>query len=100
MIDLSQQPCEVCDDAGSEHFVAWHRPDHPIVRHVAGFFRDRFGVQRSTILTPDESVSWDGEHLSFGPGVPQRLAPQADEVEAMWKTYYASIFNPARVKVR
>lgn len=85
---------------GDEHFVAWHRPDHPIVRHVAGFFRERFGVQRWTILTPDESVTLDGERLTFSPGVPQRMAPQADEIEAMWKTYYASIFNPARVKVR
>jgi probable DNA metabolism protein len=83
-----------------DRYVAWHRPDHPIVRLVADFFRQRFGVQRWTILTPDESVSWDRVALTFGPGVPHRMAPQGDEVEAMWKTYYASIFNPARVKVR
>ena len=27
-------------------------------------------------------------------------APDGDPVEAVWKTYYASIFNPARVKVK
>ncbi len=90
---------KVQDEQG-DHYIAWHRPDHLIVRFVAGFFRERFGVQRWTILTPDESVSWDCEKISFGPGVPKRLAPQADEIESVWKTYYASIFNPARVKVR
>jgi DNA polymerase len=87
-------------DPAGDTYVAWHRPDHPIVRLVANFFRERFGVQRWTILTPDESVAWDRTTLSFGPGLPQRLAPDPDDVEAMWKTYYASIFNPARIKVR
>jgi DNA polymerase len=57
-------------------------------------------VQRWTILTPDESVSWDRTTVVVRPGLPQRLAPDPDDVEAMWKTYYASIFNPARIKVR
>jgi DNA polymerase len=70
-----------------------------IVPLVAPFFRDRFGVMRWTILTPDASVSWDGRALTFGDGVPQREAPQADDLEAMWKTYYASVFNPARIKL-
>jgi DNA polymerase len=82
-----------------DHYVAWHRPDHLIVPLVATFFRDRFGVMRWTILTPDASVAWDGSDLTFGPGVPQREAPQPDDLEAMWKTYYASVFNPARIKL-
>ena len=84
-------------DEGGAHFIAWHRPDHLIVRPAATFFRERFRVMRWSILTPDESVHWDGEALTFGPGVPQSEAPQADRLEDLWRTYYKSMFNPARV---
>lgn len=83
-----------------EHFIAWHRPDHLIVRHVADFFRDRFRGMRWTILTPDESVSWDGARLEFHEGVPRSEAPSGDELEGLWKAYYRSIFNPARIKLK
>lgn len=84
---------------GAEYYVAWHRPDHRIVRWVAPFFKDRFASMRWTIMTPDETVSWDGERLSFEAGTPRSEAPQADELEGLWKTYYRSIFNPARIKL-
>ncbi len=73
--------------------------DHLIVPLAAPFFRNRFGVMRWTILTPDASVAWDGQSLAFGPGVPRSAAPALDELEEMWKTYYGSIFNPARIKL-
>ena len=61
------------DDSGTprEHFVAWYRPDHRIVPLAAPFFAERFAVMRWTILTPDESASWDTEtkSITFGPGV-------------------------------
>ena len=85
------------DDA--DHYVAWHRPDHLIVRRAAPWFRDRFGSMRWTILTPDASAAWDGADLRFGPGVPRSAAPAADELEDLWRTYYASTFNPARVSI-
>ena len=87
---------EVESPAGS-HFIAWHRPDHLIVRAAASFFRERFRVMRWSILTPDESVHWDEVTLRFGPGVPQSAAPQADHLEDLWRTYYRAMFNPARV---
>lgn len=87
------------DEDGREHFIAWHRPDHLIVRRVAPFFQDRFSTLNWTILTPDESVSWDGEELRFGPGTTQDSAPDHDQLEELWKSYYGSIFNPARVKI-
>jgi DNA polymerase len=83
-----------------EHYVAWHRPDHYIVRLTTPFFVRRFGAMRWSILTPDESVTWDGIEPRFGPGVPSSQAPQADVLEELWRTYYANIFNPARVNVR
>jgi DNA polymerase len=83
-----------------EHFIAWHRPDHYIVKLAAPFFRERFASIRWTILTPDESVSWDGNGLCFGSGVHALAAPEPDALEDLWKTYYANIFNPARIHLR
>jgi DNA polymerase len=54
---------------------------------------------RWSILTPELSVHWDGSRLSEGPGAVRTDAPQGDPLEAMWRTYYAHIFNPARLKV-
>jgi DNA polymerase len=82
--------------APDEAFVAWYAPEHRVVRLAAPFFAERFSSMRWTILTPDESVAWDGADLRFGPGVPRHAAPGADELEDLWRTYYASIFNPAR----
>lgn len=85
---------------GEERFVAWHRPDHFVVQKVAPFFSRRFRGMHWTILTPDESVTWDQNNLAYGPGCPRSSAPTEDQLEELWKTYYANIFNPARVKVR
>ncbi|WP_435018299.1 TIGR03915 family putative DNA repair protein [Tundrisphaera sp. TA3] len=82
------------------HFVAWHRPDHRILRRASPFFARRFPEMRWSILTPDESALWDGDGLQFGPGVPAKDAPAPDELEVMWKTYYRATFNPARIKIR
>jgi DNA polymerase len=72
---------EAKDDGGTR-YVAWFEPEHHIVRANAGF-----------------SIHWDGKRLTQGPGASKADAPDGDPVEAVWKTYYASIFNPARVKV-
>ena len=85
------------EDADGPRYIAWHRPDHYIVRPAAAFFVERFRVMRWSILTPDASAHWDAQTLQFGPGVPQREAPQADALEDLWRTYYASMFNPARL---
>ncbi len=88
----------VVDETG-EQMIAWHRPDHLIVPAVGPWFARRFPIMRWTILTPDASVAWDLESLHYGPGVPRSAAPVGDDLEDLWKTYYASIFNPARLKV-
>jgi DNA polymerase len=80
-------------------YVAWFEPDHHIVRVNAGFFVRRFSTMRWSILTPDVSIHWDGSSLTEGPGATRADAPAGDPVEALWKGYYASIFNPARLKV-
>lgn len=88
---------EVTDDAGPR-FIAWFEPKHHIVRANARFFVDRFNTMRWSILTPEVSLHWDGETLAQGPGAAKSDAPQDDPTEAIWKTYYAAIFNPARLK--
>ncbi len=80
-------------------YVAWFEPEHHIVRANAGFFVRRFTNMNWSILTPEMSVHWDGDVLCEGPGGVAGDAPQSDAVEAQWKAYYASIFNPARLKV-
>ena len=80
-------------------YVAWFEPDHHIVRANSGFFVRRFASMKWSILTPELSIHWDGERISEGPGASKGDAPDGDPVEEVWKTYYASTFNPARVKV-
>lgn len=89
---------ETQDEFGT-HFIAWHRPDHKILPLVAPFFGRRFAVMRWAILTPDQSVHWDGEKLQYGTGVPQSEAPDEDGLEDLWRSYYRATFNPARIKL-
>jgi len=86
------------DEGAVPRFVAWFEPDHHIVRANAGFFVRRFATMRWSILTPEVSIHWDGGTLSEGPGANRADAPEGDPVEALWKGYYAAIFNPARLK--
>ena len=88
------------EEDGDTRFVAWFEPDHHIVRREAGFFQRRFANMRWSILTPELCIHWDGAALTTSPGATRRDAPDGDPVEETWKTYYASIFNPARVKVK
>ena len=87
-------------DEGVTRFVAWFEPDHHIVRAQAGFFSRRFANMDWTILTPELSMHWNGAEIAFLPGATKADAPDGDPVEETWKTYYASIFNPARVKIK
>lgn len=85
-------------DVGERH-VAWFEPDHRIVAANAPFFARRFAQMRWAILTPDRCVEWNGEALSFRDGADRREKPPPDAGEQLWLTYYAHIFNPARLKV-
>ena len=85
---------------GGEAFVAWFEPEHYITRATAPFFMRRFASMRWSILTPDASAHWDLETLTIGDGSERALAPDSDALEDVWRTYYASIFNPARLKVK
>jgi len=81
-------------------FAAWFEPEHFIVDRVAPFFMRRFAGMRWSILTPYRSGVWDGTHLWLGPGGRRDDVPAEDASESLWKTYYAHIFNPARLNLR
>lgn len=82
-----------------ERYVAWFEPEHHILRANAKFFVNRFTGMRWAILTPQGSLHWDGEVLSEGPPAARSDAPAEDAAEDLWRRYYGSIFNPARLKV-
>jgi uracil-DNA glycosylase len=75
--------------------LAWFEPAHHIVEAVAPWFAKRFANLRWAILTPERCARWDGQQLLFGPGARREDAPAPDAGEALWLTYYQSIFNPA-----
>ena len=85
---------------GQEIYMAWHRPEHFILEESAPFFVRRFGDKPWCILTPDKSAFWDLKNLRFAEGVPQHLFKIKDDFDELWKTYYSSIFNPARIKIK
>jgi uracil-DNA glycosylase len=90
-------------EIGCEHrsrYVAWYEPEHHIVEATAPFFARRFADMAWSILTPDICAHWEGHVVSFTSGVSKAAAPSEDRLEETWLSYYASIFNPARLKVK
>lgn len=84
---------------GETFYVAWFEPLHLIVELNAPFFVSRFANMRWSILTPDRCAHWDGAELTFTGGATRAAAASEDAMEELWRTYYAHIFNPARVKI-
>lgn len=80
-------------------FVAWFEPSHFIVEASASFFRERFTNMRWSILTPDICIHWDGKDLSYSPGATKEEKPKPDDEDKLWRAYYRSTFNPARLKI-
>ncbi len=86
-------------DAEGERFVAWYPPEHRTLDANGSFFVNRFGAMRWAILTPGGSLMWDCQKLTTGPGVPRWAAPQEDDLEDLWRVYYGTVFNPARLNL-
>ena len=89
---------EVTEPEGTR-YVSWFEPDHYIVEANAPFFVRRFATMVWSILTPYRSAHWNGEEIAFGPGALPADVPDDDRLEAYWRAYYSSIFNPARLKI-
>ncbi len=85
---------------GQKKYVAWYRPEHLILRQGSEFFMRRFGDRPWSIFTPDESAHWDLHSLNYSSGIPLHEFKEKDEWDELWKSYYRSIFNPARMKLK
>ncbi|MBY3119897.1 UdgX family uracil-DNA binding protein [Rhizobium laguerreae] len=85
--------------ADRRKFLAWFEPDHHIVRRTAPFFQRRFTDMDWLIATPKGSATWDGERLTMS-DEPCEKPNLTDATDDLWRTYYASIFNPARLKLK
>ena len=84
-------------EAGAPRFVAWFEPRHDVLPQVAEHFVSRMGKVSWMIATPDASVLWDGKTLHNCGPLMSSAADLDDGGEALWLTYYRSIFNPARL---
>jgi probable DNA metabolism protein len=87
-------------ETGRERYAAWFEPDHWVVEAAAPFFKKRFANMDWSIFTPKGCAHWNGGSLTHTAGIPSNPVENADELETAWRTYYRSIFNPARLKVK
>ena len=88
------------DGAGAAIYSAWFEPEHDVLRLAAPFFRDRFANMRWVIATPTGAARWDGRELAISDEPMSRPAGTGDDFEDLWRTYYSSVFNPARLNAR
>lgn len=87
-------------DTQHPHYLAWFEPEHHIVQAATPFFRKRFANMHWSILTPKGCAHWDQQTLHHTPGIPENPIENPDTLETLWRTYYRSIFNPARLKIK
>ena len=98
-------------DAAGELWGAWYEPDHDTLPLALPFFVSRLGESRWWVASTRRSAAFDGRVLRWLPGQrppsPTRaphpqMAPgaAADDTEGLWVTYFAAIFNPARLNPR
>ncbi|WP_103333658.1 UdgX family uracil-DNA binding protein [Pseudotabrizicola formosa] len=85
-------------DATRRAFAAWFEPEHAIVEAAAPFFARRFGDMDWVIATPSLTARFEDGLLTFAPTA-HHAPPPEDATEKLWCTYFASIFNPARLMV-
>ncbi|MDB5439906.1 MAG: phage polymerase-related protein [Caulobacteraceae bacterium] len=83
-----------------ETLAAWFEPPHYVIERGVDYFVRRLANLRFSIISPYVSALWDGATMQFGPGGAAGDVPAGDAREADWQTYFASIFNPARLNPR
>ncbi len=83
---------------GRRRFAAWFEPEHDTLEPGSRFFAKRFADMDWMIATPRLTARFEAGHLGFHPGGERPEIPE-DASETLWATYFANIFNPARVKL-
>jgi DNA polymerase len=85
---------------GAPEYVAWYEPGHDVLAWGAEHFAARMGRSTWLIATPDGAAMFDGERLQLERRralASEHAVDTPDAAEALWMTYYGSIFNPARL---
>ncbi|GHB24637.1 TIGR03915 family putative DNA repair protein [Salinicola rhizosphaerae] len=91
------------NDSTTERYLAWFEPAHDVLDLGAEHFADRLGGAHFRIATPDGGVDWNGRAFDYRFPCPAgwrreaREAAAADDDHELWRTYFASTFNPARL---
>ncbi|KXV43005.1 DNA polymerase [Gluconobacter roseus] len=100
-VRFREQPVPQREGQGGERrrFLAWFEPQHHILERIAPFFAKRFTDMDWIILTPRGSICWDGKDLAYS-SEPCEQPELDDGFGELWDTYYASTFNPARVRTK
>ncbi|WP_251978767.1 TIGR03915 family putative DNA repair protein [Salinicola avicenniae] len=87
-------------------FLAWFEPAHDVLDLGAEHFADRLGSSRFLIATPRGGVAWNGHEFDYRMPCPvawaeaARTAMTGDDDHALWRAYFVSTFNPARLNSR
>lgn len=89
---------KVQDEEGVERYLAWFEPDHFILARAAQFFVRRFGSMHWVISTPEGTALWDQRQLTLLDAPRRECVPREDELDPLWRTYYRSICNAARIR--
>ena len=85
-------------DGPRRRFAAWFEPEHNTLEPGAIFFARRFADMDWMIATPRLTAQFQNGKLTFGPAAPCPDLPE-DASAGLWATYFANIFNPARIKL-
>ena len=89
---------ECPSDGPRRRFAAWFEPEHNTLEPGSAFFAKRFTDMDWMIATPSLTAHFQDGTLRFGPAGLRPDLPE-DASETLWATYFANIFNPARVKL-
>lgn len=89
---------EILAGGARRSFGAWFEPEHNTLEPGAVFFVRRFADMDWLIATPRLTARYEDGALSFEAGGQRPDLPD-DASEALWATYFANIFNPARIKL-
>uniref|UniRef100_UPI00272C47FB TIGR03915 family putative DNA repair protein n=1 Tax=Paracoccus sp. TaxID=267 RepID=UPI00272C47FB len=88
---------ELPSDGPRRAFGAWSEPEHPILEAGTPFFAKRFADMDWLIATPEGTARFDGDTIAYDDPAPRPDLPD-DASHDLWQTYFANIFNPARIK--
>lgn len=88
---------ETRHEDGALKYFAWFEPEHEILRRGTPFFAKRFPNMDWTIATPDGAAVWENRTLSYIDAPGENRGPRHDSHEGLWRTYYRSICNVARI---